>query len=181
MDFKVPRVLPFQGRVINFAGRGRSPGGLLFVDPVAGKTLELFLGQVVRVGPHFALAHVEGNGVLGSVRVDYAALNGCGAQVGQVIVLGPIAFVPEGPRAEHAWRPEVAKPVGQRKGEKTGVVVYVAPDAAYGRVLCEQTGREVFVHRSQLARGLVLRAGLRVSFVEGDMGRGPAAFAVQQA
>jgi cold shock CspA family protein len=149
-----------------------------------GRTLELVYGQIAQTGPVFCLAIVASNRALRQVRVDTALLNGRQTQVGSILLLGPIEFLPAGPQAQAAW-PVRLVGNGQNSqntpGRKTGVITHVAPTGSHGFLSNERTGASVFVHQTQLRRGATLRVGLRVSYVEASRQRGLAAFDVRPA
>jgi cold shock CspA family protein len=179
MQAHVPPTLPYQGRQLNYAGVGRTPGSHMYLDATTGRTLELFYGQLEQLGPVFGLAVVAGNQALGRVRVDNTLLNGHQAQVGSVLLLGPIEFVPAGPKAHAAWPARLVPSNGDgAPARKHGVITQVAPAGTYGWISDERTGTAVFVHRTQLRRGATLMVGLRVSYVAAQNERGLAAFDV---
>src|ERR1051325_3597933 len=105
LNMNSPRTLPFHGSSINKAGAGNAPGSTAYVNHTTGQILDLFHAQVVQVGPHFALATVIANEALGTVRMDHHLLKGSGpAQIGDELIIGPLEFLPAGPRAQAAWR-----------------------------------------------------------------------------
>jgi cold shock CspA family protein len=187
----LPKTLPFQGGRINQAGLGRAAGSINYVNHVTGQSLDLFEAQVVQVGPIFALAAIAGNDALAKVRVDQALLNGSGpAQLGDILIVGPLDFLPAGPRARAVWsvrtgshhhappqpanRPQFVPP------RNKGTVTRVAPVGTFGEITDERTGSQYFVHQSQL-RGTMLRIGARVSFLPARTPRGLSAIEVQPA
>jgi cold shock CspA family protein len=184
MKTRIPRTLRYQGRTINYTGSGRTAGSLMYLDAMTGSLLELYFARVERTGPLYSLARVANNS-LGTVRIDHVSLNGVGPVViGDVLIVGCLQYLPEGPRATAIWRapvapivPTVAPPVPQM-GRQFGVITWVHPLGKYGTITGEQTGRQVFVHHTQIRRGARLLQGLRVSYVEGMNPRGPAAFDV---
>jgi cold shock CspA family protein len=191
MQLCIPRTLRFNNRFINYAGAGRAPGGHMFLDAATGRTYELFFAQIDRVGPHYSLAVVFGNGAVGKVRVDHSSFDGVRSLgIGDMLIVGPLSFLPEGPKAEGAWLARAVNSGARRptrsngaaratgSGRQTGVITRVADQGSFGWIASEQTGRLIFVHASQLKRGAVLQPGSRVSFVEAMNDRGPTAYDV---
>lgn len=178
MHAHVPTTLQYQGHQLNYAGVGRTPGSHMYLDATMGRTLELFYGQLEQTGPVFGLAVVAGNHALGRVRVDNMLLNGHQAQVGSVLLLGPIEFAPAGPKAQAAWPARLVPDRQPAPDRKRGVITQVAPAGTWGWISDERTGTAVFVHRTQLRRGASLTVGLRVSYVAAQNERGLAAFDV---
>jgi len=201
---KLPKSLPFQGGIINNAGAGRAAGSTNFHNHVTGQSLDLFEAQVAQVGPLFALAEVADNKALGKVRVDHSLLNGSGpAQLGDSLIIGPLQFLPAGPRAVCAWPTRTSSPVRPlvrpfhyRSGpavqparqysnpaprRNRGTVTRVAPTGAFGQITDEHNGDQFFVHHSQLQGGAILRIGARVSFTSAKTPRGLSALEVQSA
>lgn len=183
MSFNLPKSLPFNGRQINFAGKGHAPGSGLYLDNISGMTYEIFVAVVERTGPAYSLARVADNQAIGLVRVDHAALNGSGLnQVGDTLLVGPLQYATAGPRTHTAWRVQATRPQRPKaNGRPVGMITDVADTGAFGWIIAETSGRKLFVHRSQLRRGAVLSRGQRVTYVEADNGRGPTAFDVQPA
>ena len=199
----LPKRLPFQNNVINQAGPGRAAGSTNYVNHVTGEGLDLFQGQVVQVGPIFALLTIAGNEALSKVRVDHALLNGSGPiLLGDTLIVGPLDFLATGPRARAAWpsRAEVqhrpgtcgVQPRGgtaiptyrQRPVSKLhrnrGTVTRVAPTGAFGQVTDQRNGAQYFVHHSALQRGAMLRIGARVSYTPARNPQGLLALLVQR-
>jgi cold shock CspA family protein len=188
MNTRIPRTLPYNGRIINFTGPGRSPGALTYFDVATSTTLELYFAQIERIGPIYSLGRVANNPVMGTVRIDHASLNGAGpAVIGKVLIVGCLEYLPEGPRATKAWGVPVlpnrsptayTPPAPAIFGRTLGVITRVHPAGTYGFVTGEHTGRVVFVHHTQLKRGARLQLGLRVSYVEGTNERGATGYDV---
>lgn len=187
MKTRIPRTLRYQGRTINYTGDGRTKGSLMYLDAMTGSLLELYYAQVERTGPVYSLARVANNS-LGTVRIDHVSLNGAGPVIiGDLLIIGCLQYLPEGPRATEIWRAPVtpvvptvvpvAPPVPQI-GRQFGVIISVHPFGTYGKIANERTGGLVFIHQSQLRHGARLLQGCRVSFVEGMNHKGPAAFDV---
>ncbi len=187
----LPKSLPYQGGRINNGGAGRAAGSISYINHVTGLSLDLFQAQVVRVGPVFALAAVVGNDALAKVRVDQALLNGSGpAQLGDTLIVGPLDFLPAGPRARAAWPVRMAnahyaplRPANRMHlvpSWNKGTVTRVAPSGTFGQITDERTGSQYFVHQSQLL-GAVLRIGARVLFRSGRNDQGPLALDVHPA
>lgn len=173
----VPRTLSFNGRTINFAGRGRVTGSHAYLDLANGKSLDLFAGTVVQTGPIYSLIEIHDNKAMPAVRIDHAAFNGSGPpRNGDILLCGPVAYKPSGPRANHAWQLKAARPKVKRL---RGVIGQIAPVGTYGRIIDPQ-GRLVFVHRNSCRNG-AFRLGQKVSFVLTDDGRGPKAVDVAAA
>jgi cold shock CspA family protein len=199
---EMPKSLPFQGGVINNAGVGRAAGSTSFLNHVTGQNVDLFKAQVAQVGPLFALAEVADNKALGKVRVDHSLLNGAGAaQLGDTLIVGPLQFLPAGPRAVCAWPTRAASPMRTAARpinpwshhsipatsqyhapvprRNKGTVTRVAQTGAFGQITDERDGQQYFVHSSQLQRGALLRLGARVSFMPAKTPRGLSAIEVQ--
>lgn len=187
MKTRIPRTLPYQGRTINYTGPGRTAGSLIYLDATTSTVLELYFAQVERTGEIYFLARVANNS-LGTVRVDHAVLNGVGrVNVGDLLIVGCLQYLPEGPRATAVWRAPVVSvapmavpvaPVVPQFGRQFGVITWVDPLGKYGWITNECTSRQVFIHHTQLRRGAQLLQSFRVSYVEGTNPRGPAAFDV---
>jgi cold shock CspA family protein len=191
----MPNSLPFQGGLINNAGTGRAAGSTSYLNHVTGQSVDLFKAQVAQVGPLFALAEVADNKALGKVRVDHNLLNGSGpAQLGDTLIIGPLQFLPAGPRAACAWpagRPSLQRPQPARPPMRPhqappawrnkGTITRVAQTGAFGQVTDERDGQQYFVHTSQLQRGALLRIGAHVSFLPARTPRGLSAIEVQPA
>lgn len=187
MKTRIPRTLRYQGRTINYTGSGRTTGSFMYLDAATSTVLDLYFAQVERTGPVYSLARVANNS-LGTVRIDHVSLNGVGpVGVGDLLIVGCLQYLPEGPRATAIWRAPVAPivptavpvaPPVPQIGRQTGIITWVHPLGKYGTITGEHTGRQVFVHHTQLRRGARLLQGLRVCYVEGMNPRGPAAFDV---
>lgn len=187
MKTRIPRILPYQGRTINYTGDGRTKGSLMYLDAMTGALLELYYAQVEKTGPVYSLARVA-NSSLGTVRVDHAILNGVGrVNVFDLLIVGCLQFPAEGPRATAVWRAPVVQivptvvplaPSLPQVHRQFGVITWVHEFGKYGSITNERTGCPMFVHHSQLRRGAQLLQGFRVSYVEGTNPRGPAAFDV---
>ena len=183
-----PKTLPFHGSVINKAGAGNAPGSTAYVNHTTGQTLDLFQAQVVQVGPHYALVAVVANEALGTVRVDHHLLNGSGsARIGDELIVGPLEFLPAGPRAQSAWRtclaPQHRQPqrnVCLAPNRCRGVITRVAATGAFGQAIETPSGRPFFVHHSQLQSGAALRIGCPVSFIPAKTPRGWSALEVRR-
>lgn len=189
----MPNSLPFQGGVINNAGTGRAAGSTSYLNHITGQSVDVFKAQVTQVGPIFALLEVADNKALGKVRVDHNLLNGSGpAQLGDTLMIGPLQFLPAGPRAVCAWpagrsrlqHPQpVRSPMRHLQASPTrrnkGTVTRVAQTGAFGQITDERDGQQYFVHASQLQRGALLRIGARVSFLPARTPRGLSAIEVQ--
>jgi cold shock CspA family protein len=158
----------------------------------------------VGVGPHYALVEVPDNKALGKIRVDHSLLNGSGpAHLGDTLIVGPLQYLPAGPRALCAWptgrsslalpatrpvQPRSAPPIPASHQYHTptprrnkGTVTRVAQTGAFGQITDERDGQQYFVHSSQLQRGAILRIGARVSFLPAKTPRGLSAIEVQPA
>ncbi len=190
MKTRIPRTLRYQGRTINYTGDGRTKGSLMYLDAMTGSLLELYYAQVERTGPVYSLARVANNS-LGTVRIDHVSLNGVGpVGIGDLLIVGSLQYLPEGPRAAAIWRAPVEPvvpmfvpvapptPAVPQMGRQFGVITWVHEFGKYGSITNERTGRQLFVHHSQFRRGAQLMQGFRVSYVEGMNPRGPAAFDV---
>jgi cold shock CspA family protein len=160
----------------------------MYLDATSGRTLELYFAQVERTGPLFSLGRVANNQAIGPVRIDHGVVHGFGTvSMGDLLIVGPLDFLPEGPRATAAWRVQVQTngslfphntPVPTRHDRHFGVITRVNDFGAYGFVSDERTGSTVFVHATQLRMGARLQVGQRVSYVLATNPRGPAAFDV---
>lgn len=187
MKTRIPRTLRYQGRTINYTGDGRTKGSLMYLDAMMGSLLELYYAQVEKTGPVYSLARVANNS-LGTVRIDHVSLNGVGpVGIGDLLIVGCLQYLAEGPRATAIWRAPVepvvptvvpvAPPLPQFR-RQFGVITWVDQLGKYGWVTNERNGGQLFVHHSQIRRGAQLMQGVRVSYVEGTNPRGPAAFDV---
>lgn len=207
MNFQMPKTLNYSSRQINLSGNGRAAGSYLYVDFCVGVTHEIFVAVVERTGAQYCLARVQGNEAMRLVRVDHSVAYGSRpASVGDLLLVGPLEYAATGPFARAAWtarlgdngvdrtrQPSTNGVGGQpprpstngtggaptRSGRDVGVIVEVAPVGTYGRIIAERTGRKVFVHRSQLQKGVALAVGQRVTYVEAPNDRGPTAYDVQ--
>lgn len=180
MNATVPKSIRFEGRTLNLAGAGRSPGALQFYDALGGRTIEVFHAQIVRTGPYYALAIVSGNPAMPLVRVDRQLLNGMGdVSPGTVVMIGAITHLPEGPKARAAWPARVANGNQHRKSSPrtTGMVVDT-PTGKRGWIRTDGDGHQVHVDSTQLIGGGQLAVGLRVTFTEVRTGRGLVAIQV---
>jgi cold shock CspA family protein len=65
------------------------------------------------------------------------------------------------------------------KTTKARATSAVGCPSSFAQIVTEGSGKRVFVHASQLQRGAALRVGSRLTFIEADNGRGPAAYDVQ--
>ena len=174
----IPLHLEHEGRLLNYANRGRTPGSYLYTDLERGTTVELFRALVVQVGPHFGLAEVPGNAALSSrrIRVDHETLNGRGSvEMDDALLVGPLVFGQgPGPKAHAAWRLMSAKPIamiGRIHSLK-------APD--WGFIRPEAGGVDLFFHRSDV-QNTPMRVGTRVRYIECRSPRGLAATHVRAA
>jgi hypothetical protein len=112
------------------------------------------------------LAAVVANEALRTVRVDHHLLNGSGpARIGDELIIGPLEFLPTGPRAQAAWRTCLAPP-RHRQAQRNvclppnrcrGVITRVAATGAFGQAIETPSGRPFFVHHSQLQGGAARR------------------------
>jgi cold shock CspA family protein len=182
-----PKTLPFRGSFINKAGAGHAAGSTSYFNHNTGQTLDLFHAQVLQVGPVFALTAVVNNEALGKVRVDHHLLNGSGpAQLGDELIIGPLEFLPAGPRAQAAWRTRLDGHQRQQPNHCAspkrcrGVVTRVAPTGNFGQITETPDGRPFFVHHSQLQAGAMLRIGFPLSFLPAKTPRGWSALAVRR-
>lgn len=188
MQPQMPKALNYRGRMLNFAGSGRTPGSFVYMDMGAGGvSYEMFLAQVSKTGPHFVLAVSGGNPSLSPIRIDNVVLNsqGVGApMLGDRMIVGPLNYELNGPTALGVWRittpPPVPFMVPRPMGglRNSGVITWVAPTGSHGFITSDQAGLRVFVHRSSLRPGTYLACGMRVRYLQGDNGKGPAAFEV---
>jgi cold shock CspA family protein len=96
-------------------------------------------------------------------------------RVGDLLIIGLIEYG-QIRCAKAAWPLRTARNV--RFGRKS-VIIKVSPTGAFAQIVTEGSGKRVFVHASQLQRGAALRVGSRLTFIEADNGRGPAAYDVQ--
>lgn len=181
-----PKSLPFQGSVINRAGGGHAAGSTSYINHTTGQTMDLFQAQVIQVGPIFGLAAVARNEALGKIRVDHKLLNGSGPlQLGDALIIGPLEFLPAGPRAQAAWRTRVMtyslpyQNAGRAEARCWGIVSRVAPNGNYGQITEKPGGRRFFVHCSQLQGGALLRLGDHLSFLPAKTPRGWSALEVR--
>lgn len=187
LNINSPKTLPFHGSVINKAGAGNAPGSTVYINHTTGQTHDLFKAQVVQVGAQFALAAVVANEALGTVRVDHHLLNGSGpARMGDELIIGPLEFLPAGPRAQAAWRTCLAPLHRQPQWNASlmpnrcrGIITRVAATGAFGQAIETPSGRPFFVHRSQLQGGAALRIGCSVSFIPARTPRGWSALEVR--
>ena len=157
----------------------------MYLDPIPGRCMELFFAQVTRSGPVFSLATVADNEALPQVRIDHRSFNGNGpAQIGDILLIGPLEYRPEGPRARSAWPVRSANPtrgfLSQKPVRSHGVISSVkGPD--WGWITPSDGGAGIFVHASQLRAGTPLRIGVRVTYQEAQTHRGLAAIDVRRA
>lgn len=165
-----PRHLVLRGRGLNYTGPGRSPGSHVYVDPARGEVAELYFARIVSLGGRFGLAAVANNAQIPPVRVDHGLLNGAGPlQLGQVLLVGPLAFEPAGPRAEGAWPVVCGMPVRPAAVRKLGTVTAVKP--SYGFLRPADGSPDLFFHFSQ-CHGFVPVVGTVVEFALADSPRG---------
>jgi cold shock CspA family protein len=169
------------------------PASHAYLDPIRAVVHDVFLGVVKSTGPHYCLASIQGNEALHTVRVDSRSFGGdVSVQVGERILLGALAFPPEGPRAQMAWpapaAPKPACPPPQQSritahnqapsqhvnGRRRGTVTHVAPSATFGNIRIDGATETIWVHVSAFTDGARLRFGERVSFLTGNNGKGPA-------
>ena len=180
-----PRSLKFNGKAINFAGTGRAPGALAYVDPSRGTVVEVYFAKVISVSPTHCLAGVANNQALPPVRISYRDLNGLGVPyVGQVVLVGPLTFQASGPRARAIWRAQTQQSQGSHNGNgsptRVGVVT-VLKASHWGFVTPLGGGRQALVHRNHCTPGMALSLGLRVRYREQDREPGPLAVNVRYA
>lgn len=175
MQADCPRHVVFQGRGLNHAGAGRAPGSVAFVDAGRGDVVELFFAEVVQVGGIFGLCRVANNPALPPIRVDQGLLNGAGPlRLGQILLIGPLAFEQNGPRAQAAWPVDVQpthKPAPARV-RKLGIITAVKP--GFGFIRPADGSPDVFCHFSE-CQGFTPVAGMSVQFTPAADPRGPQA------
>ena len=190
----LPRSLPLDGRVINYAGPGRPPGSSLYVDPSLGHTVEVYLGRVLSTGPHYALAEVLGNRVLPRVRVDHVHF-GRVLAIGELVLMGPLQFEAAGPKAGNGWLAPVTRPTPPQFAAPRPSASHqsASPSRTLGlgqlevglvttqsQVVSERFGVVYVVPGSAWRHG-VLPAGSRVVFRPASGQRGPVALDVRLA
>ena len=165
-----PRRLIHNGRWVNFAGAGRSPGSYVYIDPGRGDVLDLYFVKVVSLGPQFGLAAVANNAYLPCVRVNHALLNGAGPlRLGQVLLVGPLVFEPAGPRAQGAWPVACRTRVQHATIRKLGIITAVK--GGFGFLQPADGSPDQFFHFSQ-CHGFVPVVGMTVEFALGPGSRG---------
>jgi len=183
----IPRSLQYRGGRINHAGRGQAPGSHAYLDATTGRVLHLYFAKVVKTGPLYSLATVSGNHALPLVRIDHVALNGKGpVWVGEILLIGPLCFCPQGPKAENAWHANVldsnrvarCPTMGGFSPRRTGTITIVkSPTWAF--LTRDGDGQNVFVHVSQLQGSVPLAPRQRVTYEEVHSAKGPMAIKVR--
>lgn len=163
---ELPPTLWYQGRMITHRGPGGTPGSHLYRD--GQYTLELYECQVTHTGPYFSQAQAAFNPSLQRIRVPNGTNDLQNLHVGELLIVGPIEFTPEGPQTRSAWRIRT-----QPSPRRAGTIVDVR--GSYGFIRDAQTGDTVFVHRNSLRPGTFLVAGLHVRYVLWHNERGPTA------
>jgi cold shock CspA family protein len=179
MNVRLPNHVVLQGRGLNHAGAGRAPGSHAYVDPGRGNVLELFFAEVIQVGHLFGLCRVANNTAMPTVRVDHGLLNGAASlSVGQVLLIGPLAYEGAGPKAQGAW---LVNGNGHRNHngaavEKFGQVWILK--AGYGFIKPADGGANAFFHFSECV-GFAPMVGMHVRYTPRTDPRGPKAFGVR--
>ena len=145
--------------------------------------------RVVQVGPLFALATVLGEPSLGKVRVDHRLIVGREPmRVGDRLMLGPVEYLPAGPRALSARRSQsrcatthsaACRAKRAIPGRSRGSITRVAKTGRFGQITELPTGRQYFVHSSQLQPGTILQLDSPVSFTPAKTPRGLVALEVR--
>ena len=165
MQANCPRHVVFENRGFNQAGSGRAPGSVAYVSPATGQVLEVYFAEVVQTGSLFGLARVANNAALPLVRVDQGLLNGSGPmRLGAVLLIGPLEYLPNGPRAKAVWPVSVqqtAPPIRPANIERLGVISAVKA-GGFGFIRSDG-GADVFWHVTEL-HGFTPFVGMRVAY-----------------
>jgi cold shock CspA family protein len=180
MNARLPKHVVLQGRGLNHAGPGRAAGSQAYIDPGSGTVYDLYIVEVVQVGPHFGLGRVADNRGMSAVRVrlDHSLLNGAGAlQVGQLLLAGPLSPEAAGPRALGAWPLQIATPRSRSNGEQRGFIHSLR--AGFGFIQPAAGGLTIFFHFSQCQYGLIPQVGLGVKYIPMQGPRGMEAMSVR--
>ena len=173
----VPRILQHNGCQFHLCGRGTAQGTFAYLDHSTGKQAEFYVVEVLQTGSLFSLCQVIGP-QLPAVKVDHRVLTFVGGvQVGDRLLVGPLAWAMTGPAAQYAWKltstPPSIRPVIRptvQPSRRVGIITHVHVTGAYGHIRGPQDG-DVFVHISDCRPG-VLRVGQRVSFATTTTPRG---------
>jgi len=177
-----PRCLNLEGKPINFAGPGRSPGAQAYVDPGRGKVIEIYAAQVISLAPTFCLASVINNRALPAVRVNYRDLKAPRLpQVGELYLIGPLTFPPSGPCARAAWPVKAHAPNGHGGSPARVGVITSLMASHWGFVTPLGSGQQALVHRNHCPPGMTLRLGKRIRYAELTTPRGQLAVEVHAA
>lgn len=182
-----PDTLPFDGRAITRAGKGRAPGTVFYFDARRTRSIELFVATVESTGQACSMAVVEDNSHMPRIRVNHEAVAGARPHVGDALLLADIDFNRKPLAARRAWRiasmknDSNKKPPAPPDGRQRGTVIFVHQSQAWCKVSRDADGAEVFVHRTQWRPAFPMQSGQRVGFVAAQTEGGLAAFDVRTA
>ncbi|MBK8091756.1 MAG: hypothetical protein IPK32_07170 [Verrucomicrobiaceae bacterium] len=179
--------LQYKNETYITAGKGPCAGAQCYFNARTSEVLTVYQAICINTGPAFSLLCVPGNPALQSVFISRAVLSGLRLE-DKLLVL-PDLTDPARPRAVAAWlatpshlpkttfpKPVLAnKPRPMPKPQRLkGVICFVAKTGTFGRILSDQQ-ESLFVAGSELAPGMALRLGTRVSFTRVLNPQGPAA------
>lgn len=157
----LPRTLKNGDAQLNLAGQGRISGAVLYLDHSGNRVLELLPARVITTGAAYSMVEPLGNDTLGVIQLPSEALQPClngtsyYPRTGDLVMVGPIDFVDQRPRARYGWRLPLPG---------VGLIHVVSPDKNAGVILQEKTGQLVPFPSSALTPGTRLAAGQRVRF-----------------
>lgn len=179
----IPKTLMLRGNLLTFAGRGWSPGAVLFTMPGKGTVEELYPARLVSLDGRWLHAAAQGNLALDRIQVPREAWAGNRAPaLGDEVLVGPVRWPGQVATADGAWLlagAPAARPAPVRPA-LVGTLTEFHPDRGYGRLIDDQ-GRSVFVHRNQVAPGTPVVVGARYRFRTEHKDRGLSAVDVRAA
>jgi len=184
---RTPKTLicPHCGTQMNFTGRGRAPGSVVYLCRRCVPMLqmkELWLGQVVRTGNlGFGYVQLQGAHGLGGLRFElHDCLDPASGRPATETHVGDAVLVllsEDTSRAKQVWRlsnarsnPPSSGP--QSNGLRRHGVVTTLKSPEWGFLVDQANGLPYFVHQADVDGGQPLAVGQRVTFLPAQTPKG---------
>lgn len=161
----LPNELVYAGARVTKAGPGKWNRCVNYNDKMPSGILELFLGNIVRTGPDWFTVCVVPDTTVAEVWCGSGLLPGDAARPGRSVLVGPLQWYGQLPRALGAWLVE---------NRSTGVIVRVRGNSS-AEIAEDQTGIRYYLPSIRLLDASIGEMGSRVQFTRAQTLKGPLA------